>query len=253
MTHPAIVQMVSLLTKAGLVNQSKSSNDRRKTLVKLTVKGKEEIKEIEPITAAIKDAITSVINLIDSNFLYVFSKLEQAVKSKLLVKTIEEDLRQRKMKDILIIPYQRKYKADFEKLNYEWLEKYSQVEEEDKTLWKYPEREIIKKGGEVFFALEKDKAVGTCAIVKVNNNIYELVKIVVTKEAQGKQIGKKLTLTSIGYAVEKGAKKLALNMSVKQNAAINLFKSLGFKKVRDISSSRNERELIHMELDLTME
>ena len=177
MTHPAIVQMVSLLTKAGLVSQSKSSNDRRKTLVKLTIKGEKELKKIEPITMAIKDAITSVINSIDSNFIYAFSKFEQVVKSKVIVKTIEEDLRQRKMKDIEIIPYQRKYKVDFAKLNYEWLEKYSHVEEEDKTLLNYPEREIIKKGGEVFFALVNNKAVGTCAVVKVNNNIYLIIEL----------------------------------------------------------------------------
>ena len=89
--------------------------------------------------------------------------------------------------------------------------------------------------------------------IKVNNNIYELINIVVTKKAQGKQIGKKLALTSIGYAVENGAKKLELNISVKLNAVLNLFKSLGFKETKDTKSSRDERELIHMELDLTIE
>jgi len=75
----------------------------------------------------------------------------------------------------------------------------------------------------------------------------------VAEKAQGKQIGKKLALTTIGYAVEKGANKLKLSTSIKLNAALNLYKSLGFEQVEANSDSRYKRELIHMELGLTTE
>ena len=162
------------------------------------------------------------------------------------VKTIQE---------INIIPYTRKYKSDFAKLNYEWLEKYFKTEKaepEDKRLLNNPEREIIKKDGEIFFAILNDVVVGTCAVLKINDSIYELSKMAVTEKAQGKQIGKKLALTAIGYAVEKGALKLILYTNNKLNAALNLYRRLGFIEVKGEMNDRYKRKLISMELDLKM-
>ena len=73
----------------------------------------------------------------------------------------------------------------------------------------------------------------------------------VTEKVQGKQIGKKLALTAIGYAVDKGVVKLKLYTSVKLVAAINLYKNLGFKEKVKKDDHRYKRALIYMELDLS--
>ncbi|MGB5848503.1 MAG: bifunctional helix-turn-helix transcriptional regulator/GNAT family N-acetyltransferase [Ignavibacteriaceae bacterium] len=255
MTHPAIVQMVNSLKNIGLITQSKSVEDKRITLIELTEKGKGELNRIKPVLTEIEYAVESISNEIDANLKYWLSKLNEAVKSKLLLQKVHEGLKQKAIQEINIVPYNRKYKSDFARLNYEWLEKYFKTEKaeaEDKRLLNNPEREIIKKEGEIFFAILNNIVVGTCAVLTISDSIYELAKMGVTEKAQGRQIGKKLALTAIGYAVEKGALKLRLYTNSKLNAAMNLYRGLGFIEVKEESNDRYKRELILMELDLTM-
>jgi DNA-binding MarR family transcriptional regulator/GNAT superfamily N-acetyltransferase len=255
MTHPAIVQIVNSLSSTGLITQSKSVDDKRITLIELTEKGKEELNRISPVLVEIEYALESINNEIDANLKYWLSKLNETVKSKLLIKKVNEVLKQKAIQEINIVPYRRKYKSDFAQLNYEWLEKYFSTEKgeaEDRRLLNNPEREIIKKGGEVFFAILNNNVVGTCAVLKINESIYELAKMGVTEKAQGRQFGKKLALTAIGYAVEKGALKLRLFTSNKLHAALNLYRGLGFIEVKGELNDRYKRNLILMELDLKM-
>jgi len=255
MTHPAIVQMVNSLNNIGMITQSKSVDDKRITLIKLTAKGKEELNRINPVLTEIESTVESIINEIDANLKYSLSKLSEAVKSKMLTMKVNEGLKHKSIDEVNIVPYKRKYKSDFAKLNYEWIEKYFNTERgeaEDKRLLNNPEREIIKKGGEIFFALLNENVVGTCAVLKIDNLSYEIAKMGVTEKAQGKQIGKKLALTAIGYAVEKGASKLRLYTSSKLTAAQNLYRVLGFIVVKEKLNHRYKRKLILMELDLKM-
>ena len=255
MTHPAIVQMVNSLNNIGMITQSKSDDDKRITLIKLTEKGKEELNRIKLVLTEIENVVESIINEIDVNLKYSLSKLSEAVKNKLLTMKVNEGLKQKSIDEVNIVPYNRKYKSDFAKLNYEWLKKYFNTEKgeaEDKRLLNNPEKEIIKKGGEIFFALLDENVVGTCAVLKIDDSIYEIAKMGVTEKAQGKQIGKKLALTAIGYAVENGASKLKLYTSSKLTAAQNLYRVLGFTEVDEKPNHRYKRELILMELDLKM-
>ena len=201
MTHPAIVQIVNSLNNMGMITQSKSIDDKRITLIKLTEKGKEELKRIKPVLSEIEYTVESIINEIDVNLKYSLSKLSQAVKSKMLTIKVNEGLKQKSIEEINIVPYNRKYKSDFVKLNYEWLEKYfntEKVEAEDKRLLNNPEREIIKKGGEIFFAILSENVVGTCSVTKIDDTSFNIKNICVTEKEKGRQIGKKLALTSIG-------------------------------------------------------
>lgn len=251
MTHPAIVQVSGNLNKKGFVSVTKSEKDKRITLLQITKKGKTEIEKIKPILDEIEDGLNLLVSNIDHSFHYSLSKLEKAVKEKEVTKNVWERLNQKEMKEVVIVPFDRRYKKKFLDLNYEWLKKYFEVEEEDKRLLINPEKEIIKQGGEIFFALLKEEVVGTCAVLKKDSSTYELTKMAVTKKAQGKQIGKKLALTSIGFAVEMGAKRLILSTSYKLVAALNLYKTLGFVEIQKENDERYKRELIHMELELT--
>ena len=57
------------------------------------------------------------------------------------------------MDRLKIEPYDSKYKFDFEILNREWIEEYFEMEQEDLNILQNPEDYVIKKGGEVFFAI----------------------------------------------------------------------------------------------------
>jgi DNA-binding MarR family transcriptional regulator len=250
MTHPAVVQLVSNLVKVELIEQSKSAEDKRKTFIQLTEKGENTVNAIAPVLVEIHNSIDSILNEIDPGLNYSLLKLEESIGKKLLLNNILSNLRENEIKEVRIVQFHRKYKDEFRQLNNEWLQKYFEVEKEDSRILNNPEKEIIKKGGQVFFALLNEQVVGTCAVQKVDDTIYELTKMAVTEKAQGKQIGKKLALTVIGYAVDKGAIKLILSTSSKLVTALNLYRKLGFAEVVKDDDRRYKRELIHMELDL---
>ena len=251
MTHPAIVQLVNNLSKINLIEQSKSAEDKRKTFIQLTKKGINTLKSIEPVLIEINNSIDLMLNEIDPGLIYGLAKMEDLIRKKMLLADVHLKLKEKEIKEVSIVPFRKKYKDDFLNLNIEWLEKYFEVEKEDKRVLNSPEKEIIKKGGEIFFALLNEEVVGTCAVQKIDESTYELTKMSVTEKAQGKQIGKKLALTVIGYAVDKGASKITLSTSPKLTAALNLYRKLGFVNVIVKNDRRYERELIHMELDLT--
>jgi DNA-binding MarR family transcriptional regulator/GNAT superfamily N-acetyltransferase len=252
MTHPAVVQLVNHLVKLELIVQSKSGGDKRKTFIQLTEKGKDALKSIEPVLDEINKSIESMVNEIDPGLNYSLLRLEETVGEEVLLKNVHSKLREKEINEVRIVPFHKKYKDYFLHLNTEWLQKYFEVEKEDRRILVNPEKEIIKKGGEVFFALLNEEVVGTCAVQKVDDTKFELTKMAVIEKAQGKQIGKKLALTIIGFAVDKGANKIVLSTSTKLVAASNLYKKLGFVEVVK-DDQRYKRELIHMEIDLMEE
>lgn len=67
--------------------------------------------------------------------------------------------------DCDIIRWEQKYRNDFIRLNREWIERYFRLEPCDLKILGNPEAEIIDKGGEIFFAVENDAVIGTCALV----------------------------------------------------------------------------------------
>ena len=66
-----------------------------------------------------------------------------------------------------IVSYKKKYKADFEKLNREWIEEFFQMEDEDFYTLQNPESYVIEKNGEIFFALYDQKVIGTAAMIPI--------------------------------------------------------------------------------------
>jgi DNA-binding MarR family transcriptional regulator len=252
MTHPAVVQIVSNLVKLNFIEQNKSGEDKRKTFIQLTEKGTITLRSIKPVLLEINNSIDAMLNEIDPGLIYSLSRLEESIGKRTLLTEVQSKLREKEIKEVRIVPFQKKYKDDFIQLNTEWLQKYFEVEKEDRRILINPEKEIINKGGEIFFALLNEEVVGTCAVQNVDDTTYELTKMAVTDKAQGKQIGKKLALTVIGYAVNKDASKLILSTSPKLVAASNLYRKLGFVEVVK-EDDRYERELIHMDLDLTEE
>ena len=96
----------------------------------------------------------------------------------------------------------------------------------------------------------ENEVAGTCAVLKVDEATFELAKMAVDEKAQGKQIGKKLCLTAIGFAISNNAEKIVLDTNNKLEAAINLYRSLGFLAVPHKYNDKYKRDLLRMELNL---
>ena len=249
-SHPAAVQFVQNLEKRGLIKTSMDQSDRRKKLIDLTNKGYDIIGKILPLQNDIEAAFQRLNKEIDLDLLAALDKIEEALSRKTFYNRLQASYKEKAIKQVEILSYNNTLNNFFKDLNYEWLEKYFEVEEIDKKILNNPEREIIKQGGEIFFARINGEIIGTCAAIKIDKNTYELAKMAVTKNARGKQAGKKLALAVIGFAWSKKAKYVTLLTSNKLVEAVNLYKSLGFETIPYKDEHLYKRQVFKMVLEL---
>ena len=149
-----------------------------------------------------------------------------------------------------IIEYSDEYRDYFKTLNEEWLNKYFTLEPVDIEKLSNPREEIIDKGGHIYFVRHEGEIVGTAALIKLSDDIYEFTKMGVTERMQGRGFGRKLSEFCIKKAREIGAKQLILFSSTRLERAINLYRHLGFKEV-PLTDSDYDRADIKMELTFT--
>ena len=89
------------------------------------------------------------------------------------------------MSEIKIIRFENKYAEDFKELNLEWLDKYNLTESHDLLVLDNPKETILDKGGCIFLAKAGDEIIGTAALMKEDNGVFELAKMAVIKKYQG--------------------------------------------------------------------
>src|SRR3954469_25116537 len=93
---------------------------------------------------------------------------------------------------IEIISYRPELREAFERLNRQWLEGNSLLEQADLDCLLDPETYVLSAGGQVFFAMEEGNVVGTCAAIRVPPSNVELAKLAVNPEAHSRGIGRRL-------------------------------------------------------------
>lgn len=151
---------------------------------------------------------------------------------------------------IEIIPFTEDKKEYIKVLNYEWLQKYFAVEPNDVIQLSDPVKEIVNKGGLIFYATYNNEIIGTYSLMKIADTEYELAKMAVTEKCKSLGIGKMMMDHSIKEAVKLGAKILSLYSNTKLIAAINLYRKYGFEEVSLPSAVHYERANIKMKKKL---
>lgn len=147
---------------------------------------------------------------------------------------------------VRIIPFSNDLKNEIKTLNLEWLKKYFKVEAKDEQMLSDPQKEIIDKGGMIFYAKYNHKIVGTISLLKIDENTFELSKMAVTDGVQGLGIGQKLLEHCLKIAEQNGIKKLLLYSNRKLLPAIYLYIKFGFQEV-PLEDGVYERADIKME------
>ncbi|RYX81692.1 GNAT family N-acetyltransferase [bacterium] len=148
-----------------------------------------------------------------------------------------------------IIPFEPKYQQDFKNLNEAWITQWFKMEEADYKALDHPQEYILAKGGAIFMALLDGDPIGTCALIKMDEDTYEMAKMAVSEKAKGKGIGFLLGQAIIAQARNSGAKRIYLESNTLLKPAINLYRKLGFTEVQGYASPY-ERCDIQMELEL---
>jgi GNAT superfamily N-acetyltransferase len=133
------------------------------------------------------------------------------------------------MANFSITEYNDLYQPQFYALNRAWIEQHYQLEEEDKRFLADPKRYIIDGGGMVFFLMEGSEVAGTCGIMKMDDDTYELVRMSVDARFRGKGYGERLIKHANGWAKKHGAKQVILETGSVLKTAIALYERVGFE------------------------
>lgn len=153
--------------------------------------------------------------------------------------------------NIEIIPFKPEYSKKFKELNIAWLEKYFWVEPHDEEVLGNPEKYILSPGGNIFFVKEGEDIIGTVALMKIEEGVFELTKMAVTPRAQGKRIGQKLLEHTLEFARKKGWNTLIIYSNRKLENAIHIYKKYGFEEIPIGESNPYARGDIKMKLSLS--
>jgi len=153
--------------------------------------------------------------------------------------------------DLVIVAYEPPYKEAFYQLNKAWIDRYFTMEPKDHETLGHPERNILEPGGHILVALTGGKPVGVCALLVSDRPgcRFELGKMGVAPEDQGRGIGRALCLAALETARRHGARKVYLESNTILEPAIRLYRSLGFREV-DAGASPYKRSNIQMEVVL---
>jgi GNAT superfamily N-acetyltransferase len=152
---------------------------------------------------------------------------------------------------VKIVGYDLRYAKAFAALNYEWIETFFRVEDEDRKALEDPEGYAINPGGEIFFLLENDVAVGTAAMVPYGSDkLYELAKMAVRPDKRGLGYGSRLMQRCVDFARDRNADEVMLVTNDILAPALATYEAAGFRPVENYTDSRYERGNLEMRLRL---
>lgn len=153
------------------------------------------------------------------------------------------------MNTIEIIEYTPDLQPEFERINKQWVEQFFSLEEFDRNQLEHPQEYIIDKGGAILFARDGGQILGTVGLVKSGEDVYEMIKMGVSPEARGKGVGQLLGKAILQKARALGGRKVVLYSSSKLEAALALYRKIGFKDI-PMGCGQYGRCNVKMEIDL---
>ena len=141
-------------------------------------------------------------------------------------------------------------RAEFERLNREWIERWFALEEEDRKVFEDPAGRIVEPGGQIFFVVDEEGVRGTCALIRQDAETLELAKMAVEPSARGRGYGDRLVEAAIAFAREAGALRLVLVSNTRLGPALALYRKHGFRDVPLDPANGYSRADIQMELSI---
>lgn len=247
-THAAVSQVVKELLRQELVSVARGAADQRRSVVTLMAKGAALWPALQAQAADVRQATEELLAETRHNLWLAIEEMEYALSRRSLAGRVKAIRDQRLAAQVRLLDYEPRYQAEFKQLNAEWIERYFQLEEADLKALDHPEEYILQRGGHILLAEYQGQIVGTCALIKMAADGYELAKMAVAPAAQGLRIGLRLGEAAIAKARALGAGRLYLESNTKLGPALSLYHKLGFRKTVAGAPSPYARCNIQMEL-----
>jgi len=224
-TQPGVTRSIGQLLEQGLVASS-PGEDRRERHLELTPAG----------TAVISAAKTKLWPRVLAAMEELRAPLSPAFETDLALLEAglaRDPLDSRILRDrssqLHLIDYRDDHAADFRAINVEWIEAMFTLEPRDREVLDSPRERIIDCGGAILLAEHASLGViGTGALQRSRDGVFELTKMAVRGTARGLKAGELLVRGLIDRAAAMGAREVFLLSNRACAAAVHLYKKAGF-------------------------
>lgn len=234
-SQPAVTRTAGVLVERGFVTAESGEEDQRQKVLALTRTGRALVAKAKKAAwPAIEGAVASLCEPLEGTLLEQIGMLERALEAEPLdARALGKP---RESRDVLAV---RGYSDDlaqaFHDINAEWISSMFTLEKKDREILSHPRKSILDPGGHIFFVESKELGVvGTCALMKVDEGVFEVTKMGVLEKARGRGAGQLVLETALAHASTMNIDTLYLLTSSKCRAAIALYERLGFEHDADI-------------------
>jgi GNAT superfamily N-acetyltransferase len=224
--------------------------DGRKNFVLLSPAGKAVREKMQPQVEDVTAAVEKALGEAHYDLWKAIGEWEFLLEQKSFLQRVREEKRLRENARVEIVDFTPAHLQAFHDLNEEWITKYFRMEESDYKALDHPQEYILDKGGHIFMAIYNGEAMGTCALIAMDDGGFELAKMAVSPFFRGSGIGYLLGKACIDKARALGATRVYLGSNTTLKPALSLYRKLGFREVVGLPSPY-ERANIHMELILS--
>jgi len=251
-SHTAVNNTVTDMSKHGLVTKKKDIRDERRQRVSLTDSGRSTRGQLTELWVGVKKANVELLWETQVDLLDDLQIIESALDRRDMGNRMRQNIGLPEREVFEIVDYRPAYKKHFASLNYQWLEEKFTVEESDRQIFDDPNGSILRRGGSIICARHNEEIIGTCALLVRSDGNVEIAKMAVTPAFRGRGVGRLLARKVIDRARNSGVKRILLATSTELKAATALYKSLGFKKTQEGPAEEScfERPSVSMELIL---
>lgn len=206
--------------------------DGRRRLLSLSPQGRRVHGRLLPIWHAIRDSTDELLADARTDLLRGLDRVEAGHARASVLDRVRTHLDLHPRRSLRLVDYRPAYKKHFRALNEAWLTRHFRIEPPDRRLLEDPNGRIVRQGGQILFALWGEEVVGTCALVRHRDGTLELTKLAVAAHASSQGVGRALAEAIIERARATDAEALYLLTSPKLEAAIKLYRQLGFRPVK---------------------
>jgi len=227
-THPYVIAQSKKMIANQFVKDERDQSDERRRLLSLTEQGRCLIEQVKPLWECFETIAKNTVDNAGGNFLDALDRFEQELALRPWDQAADQYMLARENTEVEIIDYDPKYADEFVRINVNWVEKYFKMEDVDRQILFKHKEYILDKGGYILFAKLGDRIIGACALKKEPGGVYELTKMGVDADVQGKGVGKKLMQAVIEKFKTLNGKQLYLETNSILHTAIRLYKRHNF-------------------------
>lgn len=245
-------KVVDELVAAGLVREARDARDSRVRRVALSALGRSMRDRLEPVWRGITEVARQLQDEAGVDLLGDLDRLEATLAERSHRSRLRRHFGLPEPPAVEIADYRPAFKKHFRALNEQWLGEHFEVEPADARVLADPNGRILKRGGQILFALHHGEVAGTCALIRHRSGVLELAKMAVTPDHRNRGIGTCLATAAIERALGWGADTLYLRTHPGLAEARRLYRKVGFRVITasPLPPAEVRRDAVTMRLDI---